>query len=206
MKPEQAPANEQLETIEKNACASDAQADLSRSTRNKRVLFVVLAAAWVAFDAFTKARFHGGVVGRIVFGPVFGLFDFRLIHNTGGAWGIFSNSTFALGVFSLAVCLIASIYFFIASKHMNLFETVGFALVVAGGIGNAIDRFVLGYVVDFIEFAFFEFPVFNVADIGVTCGFVILIIGLIVYFSKGDDSDKETTKADKAGRDQEGNK
>lgn len=206
MKPEQAPANEQLETIEKNACASDAQADLSCSTRNKRVLFVVLAAAWVALDAFTKAQFHDGVVGRVVFGPVLGLFDFRLIHNTGGAWGIFSNSTFALGVFSLAVCLIASIYFFIASKHMNLFETVGFALVVAGGIGNAIDRFVLGYVVDFIEFAFFEFPVFNVADIGVTCGFVILIIGLIVDFSKGDESDKEATKADKTGRYQEGNK
>ena len=206
MKPEQAPANEQLETIEKNACASDAQADLSCSTRNKRVLFVVLAAAWVALDAFTKAQFYGGVVGRVVFGPVLGLFDFRLIHNTGGAWGIFSDSTFALGVFSLAVCLIASIYFFIASKHMNLFETVGFALVVAGGIGNAIDRFVLGYVVDFIELVFFEFPVFNVADIGVTCGFVILIIGLIVDFSKGDESDKEATKADKTRRDQEGNK
>lgn len=206
MKPEQELANEQLETIEKNACASDAQADLSCSTRNKRVLFVVLAAAWVALDAFTKAQFHDGVVGRVVFGPVLGLFDFRLIHNTGGAWGIFSNSTFALGVFSLAVCLIASIYFFIASKHMNLFETVGFALVVAGGIGNAIDRFVLGYVVDFIEFAFFEFPVFNVADIGVTCGFVMLIIGLIVDFSKGDESDKEATKADKTGRYQEGNK
>lgn len=206
MKPEQELANEQLETIEKNACASDAQADLSCSTRNKRVLFVVLAAAWAALDAFTKAQFHDGVVGRVVFGPVLGLFDFRLIHNTGGAWGIFSNSTFALGVFSLAVCLIASIYFFIASKHMNLFKTVGFALVVAGGIGNAIDRFVLGYVVDFIEFAFFEFPVFNVADIGVTCGFVILIIGLIVDFSKGDESDKEATKADKTGRYQEGNK
>lgn len=206
MKPEQELANEQLETIEKNACASDAQADLSCSTRNKRVLFVVLAAAWVALDAFTKAQFHGVVVGRVVFGPVLGLFDFRLIHNTGGAWGIFSNSTFALGVFSLVVCLIASIYFFIASKHMNLFETVGFALVVAGGIGNAIDRFLLGYVVDFIEFAFFEFPVFNVADIGVTCGFVILIIGLIVDFSKGDESDKEATKADKTRRDREGNK
>ena len=89
---------------------------------------------------------------------------------------------------------------------MNLFETVGFALVVAGGIGNAIDRFLLGYVVDFIEFAFFEFPVFNVADIGVTCGFVILIIGLIVDFSKGDESDKEATKADKTRRDREGNK
>ena len=99
MKPEQELANEQLETIEKNACASDAQADLSNSTRNKRVLFVVLAAAWVALDAFTKAQFHGGVVGRVVFGPVLGLFDFRLIHNTGGAWGIFSDSTFALGVF-----------------------------------------------------------------------------------------------------------
>ena len=51
---------------------------------------------------------------------------------------------------------------------------------MAGGIGNAIDRFAQGFVIDFIEFSFMDFPVFNVADIGVTCGFVILIIGFIL--------------------------
>lgn len=61
-------------------------------------------------------------------------------------------------------------------------------MIVAGGIGNVIDRFVQGYVTDFIEFSFFDFPVFNVADIGVTCGFVLLFVGLAISWheeSKG---------------------
>ena len=55
-------------------------------------------------------------------------------------------------------------------------QMAGYALVLAGGIGNAIDRFVQGYVTDFIEFSFIDFPVFNVADIGVTCGFALIVI------------------------------
>ena len=71
-------------------------------------------------------------------------------------------------------------YFFWQRNEVNACQTVGIALIVAGGIGNAIDRFMQGYVVDFIEFSFIDFPVFNVADIGVTCGFVLLFIGLFL--------------------------
>ena len=59
-------------------------------------------------------------------------------------------------------------------------------LVVAGGIGNAIDRFSQGYVVDFIDLAFMDFPVFNVADIGVTCGFVLFLVALVMEWRHED--------------------
>ena len=62
-------------------------------------------------------------------------------------------------------------------------------MVVAGGIGNAIDRFLMGYVVDFICADFIDFPIFNVADIGVTCGFVLLFIGLMFF-----DEDAEAAR------------
>ena len=61
-------------------------------------------------------------------------------------------------------------------------------MVVAGGIGNAVDRFANGFVTDFIEFSFIDFPVFNIADIGVTCGFALLIIGIIVSGRGGEAS------------------
>lgn len=64
---------------------------------------------------------------------------------------------------------------------MQLFSI---GVVVAGGIGNAIDRFVTGYVVDFICFDFINFPVFNIADIGVTCGVVILVTIMLYYSFK----------------------
>ena len=51
--------------------------------------------------------------------------------------------------------------------------------VVVDGEGNAIDRIVTGYVVDFICFDFIDFPVFNIADIGVTCGIIMLVLVMI---------------------------
>ena len=63
--------------------------------------------------------------------------------------------------------------------------------MVAGGIGNALDRFTLGYVVDFIEPVFIDFPVFNVADIGVTCGFVLFLAGMLLSWHRGDRADAQ---------------
>ena len=142
-------------------------------------MFVCLFIAWIVIDQSVKAQFADAVMGRVLAGPFAGLFDFRLVHNTGGAWGIFSGSAVALGVFAVIVCVIAGGYALIKAKELNWLEVIGFALVVAGGIGNAIDRFTLGYVVDFINFDFMSFPVFNIADIGVTCGFVLIIAGLV---------------------------
>ena len=125
--------------------------------------------------------------GGVLAGPFAGIFDIRLVHNTGGAWGIFSNSTFGLGVFSLIVCAALTVFFLVTIKEMNRLHVVAFALIVAGGVGNAIDRFTQGYVTDFIEFSFIDFPVFNVADIGVTCGFALLIVGMLVFARSADD-------------------
>ena len=71
---------------------------------------------------------------------------------------------------------------------------LGGALVVAGGIGNAIDRFIQGYVVDFIELSFMDFPVFNIADIGVTCGVALIFIA-VIFFWRGDDGASDEGEA-----------
>ncbi len=53
-------------------------------------------------------------------------------------------------------------------------------------MGNALDRFTLGYVVDFIEPVFIDFPVFNIADIGVTCGVVLVLVSMLVALRKDE--------------------
>lgn len=93
---------------------------------------------------------------------------------------MFNDSTVLLGIMSTLVCLFIIAYFFFMRKSLSYFETIGLSLVLAGGLGNAIDRFSLGYVVDFIEFSFIDFPVFNIADIGVTCGFALFLLGFIL--------------------------
>ena len=144
----------------------------------KIAAFCVIVIAWIALDQYTKSLFAGMEPAGIIAGPFAGLIDIRLVHNTGGAWGIFSDNTFALGVFSVVVCAVIAVFFLVTARSTTAVQTVSFALIVAGGIGNAVDRFTAGFVTDFIEFSFMDFPVFNVADIGVTCGFALLIVGL----------------------------
>jgi len=149
-------------------------------TKTKTLLLIVVIVAWIVLDQVTKSLVAGQPLDKVFAGPFLGLIDFRLVYNTGGAWGLFSGNTTALGVFSLAVCALLLAYYIWQRKEANTLQTVGIALIIAGGIGNVIDRFAQGYVVDFIEFSFFDFPVFNVADIGVTCGFVLLFLGLVI--------------------------
>ena len=154
----------------------------------KAVCFTVIVVVWIVLDQLAKSIFVNQEPAGIITGPFLGLVDIRLVHNTGGAWGIFSNSTFALGLFSVVVCLAIAVFFFVTIRQTNAVQTIAFALIVGGGIGNAIDRFTQGFVTDFIEFSFFDFPVFNIADIGVTCGFALLILGMIATLRSGDSA------------------
>ena len=178
------------------------EASANPSKRGKRaraaLVFACLAAVWLAFDMATKNYFNGSFApGDVITDPIAGLFRFRLVHNTGAAWGMFGDSTFALGIMSVLVCTALLVYLIAASKDMNEGQIIGLALVFAGGVGNALDRFTLGYVVDFIDFTFIDFPVFNIADIGVTCGFVVFIASMLYAWRKADrKAALEAQKAD----------
>ncbi len=157
------------------------------SKKKAAALFAAIALVWLVFDRLTKMYFEGAYeLGQA--GTNCGLFRFTLVHNTGAAWGMFGNSTFALGITSSIVCvLIAFAFAFwekLAGHAPNILETLALALVFSGGLGNAIDRFSQLYVVDFIDFTFIDFPVFNIADIGVTCGFVLLVVGYLLATRK----------------------
>ena len=113
------------------------------------------------------------------------LFNFRYLENDGAAWGMFGSSmgdgayrwVFLL-VSSLAIIALCIYLFLDRPKDKLLLWSL--YLILAGGIGNMIDRLLLGFVVDFIEFAFIEFPVFNVADSCVCIGAALLVLYLII--------------------------
>ncbi|MDO4503100.1 MAG: signal peptidase II [Coriobacteriia bacterium] len=149
--------------------------------RNAAVLVCVALAVLLA-DQLSKHHFDSWFpVGAHMGGPFLGLFQFTLVHNQGAAWGLFSGSMVPLGIFSLVVCALILVYLFKLEPESSLPEVLGLSLVFAGGIGNAIDRFMTGYVVDFIDVTFMDFPVFNIADIGVTCGIVLFLVSFIVF-------------------------
>lgn len=108
-----------------------------------------------------------------------GFIGWNYVRNTGAAFGSFSQSTTMLSVVTGAV-IIAGIILIITKRIKSKFYLTCAVMIIAGGLGNLIDRLVKGYVVDFIDVLFTDFAVFNFADILVTCGSIALMIYVIV--------------------------
>ena len=146
-------------------------------------LLALASAAVVVLDQITKALTVANIelYQNIPFIP--GLLDLTYVQNTGAAFSSFEGMQwlFAL-IFGIFTVLIVWEYF---KKPMgfNKFDRFCIAAIYGGGLGNMIDRVRFGYVVDMIETTFMEFPVFNVADIFITCGCALLLVSLI-FFNK----------------------
>lgn len=109
-------------------------------------------------------------------------------HNYGGAWSIFDNSTLFITIVSFLI-IIGIIYYLFKNKVTKKIEIVGYSLLLGGAIGNLIDRIVYGYVIDFLDFYIFkyDFPIFNVADIGIVVGIILLLVSMILEVYKNDN-------------------
>lgn len=127
-----------------------------------------------------------------------GIFHLTSTHNTGAAFGMLSNDTWLLIIVSFVASLAILWILIKYHKHIHTFMRVSLALILAGALGNLIDRIVLGYVRDMLEFAFMNFAIFNVADTAVTIGAALL--ALDVFFGKGKQVVERLD--DKAGKQQ----
>lgn len=143
------------------------------------MLFTIwISALLIGLDQLTKYIMVTGLkpVGSVEIIP--GILEFMYVENTGAAFSIFAGKqAILIGVTSLA--LLAVGYVLLFRKPKKKLEYWAVLLIFSGGIGNLIDRIANGYVVDFVNFLFVRFAVFNVADIYVTFGFIFLVISLI---------------------------
>lgn len=107
------------------------------------------------------------------------ILQFRFAANTGAAFSLFTGKTWLLSVVTAAILFGAA--FVLAKGLLNTrAEKWSLVLIIAGGLGNLIDRIFRGYVVDFIEVLFMKFAVFNFADCCVTIGAAVLIVSILV--------------------------
>ena len=107
------------------------------------------------------------------------VFYITKVYNTGAAWSLFEGS-------GILLIIIAIVAFFLLLKYQNYFmenkrNILAFALIYGGLVGNLIDRVIYGYVIDYLHFFIFDysFPVFNLADIAIVVGFLLVIIAII---------------------------
>ena len=164
------------------------------------VLWVIIIAASVVIDQLTKYVIsHAYEIGESHI-LINGVLNFTYIRNEGAAWGMFSNSRWVFIAITAVMLVILPILLF---KYRKLHFLFGFSLslIIGGAIGNMIDRVFQGSVVDFIQAAFIDFPVFNFADCCVTVGAALMFIYLVfidktLFHSKKDEENKSVNETD----------
>ena len=159
------------------------------------MFYAILSAALVVLDQIVKYLVRANIPlgGSVPFIPY--LLDLTYVQNTGAAFSILRQHTWLLTLTS-AVVVLAMCLFLLKGFFKNRLGLFSAALVLAGGVGNLIDRVLFGFVTDMFQTTFMEFAVFNVADCCITVGVPLLF--LYVWLYVGRDGKKEDG-ADGAG-------
>ena len=137
--------------------------------------YIVLFAALLGADQLIKywTVEHLALGESAAFLP--GIVQLTRVHNYGAAWSSFSGQTTALAV--VTVLLMAAVAYLLVRRIVrHPLGVIAGVMILAGGVGNLIDRLFRGYVVDMFEVRFIRFAIFNVADIFITVGGVMLVI------------------------------
>ena len=113
-------------------------------------------------------------------------FDLRLLHNSGAAWSILADQGGWQRWFLSLLAIIVSIVIMVWLTRLDSKQrwlACGLALILGGALGNVMDRIIFGYVVDFIDIYYqaWHWPAFNIADIGISIGAVMLLIDAIIF-------------------------
>lgn len=167
--------------------------------------YVIIFAATLLLDQVSKILTDG--TPEVVF--INGIINFKSVYNTGASFSLFADKLWAQDFFLIltVVVLLGGGVYVIFSKKKSKWLWVAVALLFSGAIGNFIDRLAFKYVRDFISFAFFDFPTFNVADSCLCIGVAMLVIyllfldedGLFSDNSASENADKNSDKSVKIG-------
>jgi signal peptidase II len=135
----------------------------------------IIASITLALDQLTKYFINNRFSLNESLPLLKGVFHLTLVHNRGAAFGLLQNQVPLLIVTSLFAIYL--IYSSLKAKTQGKIHSLALGLILAGAVGNLIDRLFLGYVVDFLDFRIW--PVFNLADSAITIGALLLGYSII---------------------------
>jgi signal peptidase II len=137
----------------------------------------------VIFDQITKFFAVSHIEGNGTIIAIPHLLSFRYHENSGAAWGILSDHRWVFMIVStVAILFIIGLllYFRIQNIKTSFLLRLSLCFFCGGGIGNMIDRVRLGYVIDFLNFEFIDFPIFNIADSFISIGAGLMVLYLVI--------------------------
>lgn len=163
-----------------------------------RKLGLVVLLLWLAFDQITKQM----ALMHLTSSPVSvidGLFNLRLAFNRGVSFSMLGNIQIEnlpeyLGLFAFVVSVV--IIHYMGHHKERLAYILGLAFIAGGAIGNGLDRFMYGAVVDFLDFHYagWHFPTFNIADLAISLGVMLMLYD--AYYESNDVEEMQITKDD----------
>ena len=146
----------------------------NRYLRMSIVIFIL-----IAIDQLLKAFIVGNYDDSLNNAKI------EYIKNFGGAFGIGGNSTLFFILVNIVVLGIIIKFIFSQRDRVDRKTLFSFTLILAGGFSNLIDRIFRGCVVDYIDITkYFNFPMFNLADICIVVGWIMLLVCIIIYWNK----------------------
>ena len=140
-----------------------------------KLYFISLSIFIVLIDQFTKyLMFYNH---KLFINKDFLLFRIDFVKNYRAAFNIFSGSRIFLSLISVFFSVLL-IYLIFRKNTLNSFDLYSYSFILGGTIGNGIDRIYRGFVVDFINLNIINFTVFNIADVSINIGFIILLYNI----------------------------
>jgi len=142
------------------------------------LIFLIGAALLLAVDLIAKAVITGD--GFTLIPGVLSII--KPIRNPGAAFGMPIPLWLLVGVTIIIIAVGSFLYWKLKSCRKSKFYNIGCAFVLGGALGNLVDRILFGSVRDFLQFDFFNFPIFNFADVFLNIGMVMLVIYFIFMY------------------------
>ncbi len=141
---------------------------------NRKIVIIGIIA--LVIDQITKSLMQ---IYDVHFNIINGFLSLNYIQNTGAAWSILEGKQYLL--IGISIVMLILVYNMSFSYDNNRLNNITFGLLFGGIIGNLIDRVFYGIVRDFIDINIFgyDFPVFNIADMAIVFGVIILLIGTL---------------------------
>lgn len=159
-------------------------------TKNKKISCIAGATVTVLLlilDQFTKYLASAHLKGGNSIPIIKDVFRLQYLENQGAAFGMFQGGKIIFVIITvLLVAVMSYIYWHCPMDKRYLWIRVIIVFLMAGAFGNLIDRVRLDYVVDFFYFELINFPIFNVADIYVSCSIAALLILFLFYYKEED--------------------
>ena len=138
---------------------------------------ILIAVLVVLIDQLSKAWITDLLGDGRSLRAVPGLLDLRLMHNTGAAFSLLRGATPVLALLSLVVVIAVLIWLW-RQPRLPIWQGLAVGLLLGGSLGNGLDRWRLGYVVDFLALVPIDFPIFNPADVAINLAVICFAVDL----------------------------